>query len=28
IQPTFDATRYPDIDQQLAPGTWNELPRE
>ncbi|MGH5166514.1 hypothetical protein, partial [Klebsiella pneumoniae] len=27
-QPTFDATRYPDIDQQLAPGTWNELPRE
>ncbi|WP_261316487.1 hypothetical protein, partial [Klebsiella pneumoniae] len=24
----FDATRYPDIDQQLAPGTWNELPRE
>ncbi len=20
IQPTFDATRYPDIDQQLAPG--------
>lgn len=28
IQPTFDATRYPDIDQQLAPGAWNELPRE
>ncbi|STV59073.1 alanine/glycine transport protein [Klebsiella pneumoniae subsp. ozaenae] len=28
IQPTFDATRYPDIDQQLAPGPWNELPRE
>ncbi|MFT3348337.1 hypothetical protein ACMWCG_19460, partial [Klebsiella pneumoniae] len=25
---TFDATRYPDIDQQLAPGAWNELPRE
>ncbi|MBX4313681.1 alanine:cation symporter family protein, partial [Mycobacterium tuberculosis] len=22
IQPTFDATRYPDIDQQLAPGAW------
>ena len=28
IQPTFDATRYPGIDQQLAPGAWNELPRE
>ncbi|HDH0203703.1 TPA: alanine:cation symporter family protein [Klebsiella pneumoniae] len=28
IQPTFDATRYPDIDQQLAPGAWNELSRE
>lgn len=28
IQPAFDATRYPDIDQQLAPGAWNELPRE
>lgn len=28
IQPTFDATRYPDIDQQLAPGARNELPRE
>jgi AGCS family alanine or glycine:cation symporter len=28
IQPTFDATRYPDIHQQLAPGAWNELPRE
>ncbi len=23
IQPTFDATRYPDIDQQLAPGARN-----
>lgn len=28
IQPTFDAARYPDIHQQLAPGAWNELPRE
>lgn len=28
IQPTFDASRYPEIHQQLAPGAWNELPRE
>jgi AGCS family alanine or glycine:cation symporter len=24
----FDATRYPEINQQLAPGAWDELPRE
>ncbi|WP_434666339.1 alanine/glycine:cation symporter family protein [Klebsiella sp. B345] len=28
VQPTFDATRYPEINQQLAPGTWNDLPHE
>ncbi|HAT1609379.1 TPA: sodium:alanine symporter family protein [Raoultella planticola] len=28
VQPTFDATRYPEINQQLAPGAWDELPRE
>ncbi|TCW12903.1 AGCS family alanine or glycine:cation symporter [Raoultella sp. BIGb0138] len=28
VQPTFDATRYPEIRQQLAPGSWDDLPRE
>lgn len=28
VRPTFDATRYPEINQQLAPGAWDELPRE
>lgn len=28
VQPTFDATRYPEISQQLAPGAWDDLPRE
>ena len=28
VRPTFDATRYPEINQQLAPGAWDEVPRE
>ena len=28
IQPVFDATRYPDIEAQLAPGAWDDLPRQ
>jgi AGCS family alanine or glycine:cation symporter len=28
VQPTFDAARYPEIRQQLAPGTWDGPPRE
>lgn len=28
VRPTFDATRYPEINQQLAPGAWDDLPRE
>jgi alanine or glycine:cation symporter, AGCS family len=28
VQPTFDPARYPEIHQQLAPGTWDGPPRE
>ncbi|KAA1049575.1 sodium:alanine symporter family protein [Pseudocitrobacter sp. 73] len=28
VQPVFTARYYPDIEQQLAPGTWDEPPRE
>ena len=27
-RPEFDVTRYPEIQQQLVPGTWDNLPRE
>lgn len=27
-RPEFDVTRYPQIHQQLMPGTWDNLPRE
>ena len=27
VQPVFDPFRYPEIEQQLAPDTWDELPR-
>ncbi|WP_368542266.1 alanine/glycine:cation symporter family protein [Enterobacter soli] len=28
VQPVFDATRYPEIESQIAPGTWDDLPRQ
>jgi len=28
IQPVFDANRYPEINAQLAPGSWDDLPRQ
>lgn len=28
VQPVFNARYYPDIEQQLAPGAWDEPPRE
>lgn len=28
VRPVFDATRYPEIASQLAPGTWDDLPRQ
>lgn len=28
VRPEFDPRRYPDIRQQLAPGTWDEPPRD
>ncbi|MBM6607606.1 sodium:alanine symporter family protein [Enterobacteriaceae bacterium RIT814] len=28
IQPVFDAARYPDIEAQIAPGAWDDLPRQ
>lgn len=27
IQPVFDASRYPEIEAQIAPGSWDDLPR-
>lgn len=27
VAPVFDASRYPEIASQLAPGTWDDLPR-
>lgn len=27
IPPVFDPTRYPEVEAQLAPGTWDDLPR-
>ena len=28
VPPVFDATRYPEIESQIAPGTWDDLPRQ
>ncbi|WP_050737512.1 alanine/glycine:cation symporter family protein [Enterobacter ludwigii] len=28
VPPVFDASRYPDIQAQIAPGTWDDLPRQ
>lgn len=28
IRPVFDPLRYPEIEPQLAPGAWDDLPRE
>lgn len=28
IRPVFDPKRYPEIERQLAPGAWDEVPRE
>jgi AGCS family alanine or glycine:cation symporter len=28
IQPVFEATRYPEIEAQIAPGAWDDLPRQ
>lgn len=27
VQPVFDASRYPEIEAQIAPGSWDDLPR-
>ena len=28
IKPVFDPSRYPEIAQQLAPGSWDDVPRQ
>lgn len=28
IRPVFDPLRYPDIEQQLAPDAWDDIPRD
>lgn len=28
IKPVFDPARYPEIEQQLAPGSWDNVPRQ
>jgi AGCS family alanine or glycine:cation symporter len=28
VKPVFDPARYPDIEQQLAPGSWDDVPRQ
>ena len=28
LKPVFDATRYPEIEAQIAPGSWDDLPRQ
>lgn len=28
IRPVFDPARYPEIEQQLAPGSWDNVPRQ
>jgi len=27
VQPVFDPSRYPEIETQIAPGSWDDLPR-
>ena len=27
VQPVFDPSRYPEIESQIAPGSWDDLPR-
>ena len=27
VAPVFDPSRYPEIEQQIAPGTWDDVPR-
>jgi len=28
VKPVFDPARYPEIEQQLAPGSWDDVPRQ
>jgi AGCS family alanine or glycine:cation symporter len=28
VKPVFEPARYPDIEQQLAPGSWDDVPRQ
>jgi len=28
VQPVFNVSRYPEIEAQLAPGAWDDLPRQ
>lgn len=28
VKPVFDPSRYPEIEQQLAPGSWDDVPRQ
>ncbi|WP_108417125.1 alanine/glycine:cation symporter family protein [Enterobacter mori] len=28
LKPVFDPTRYPEIETQIAPGSWDDLPRQ
>ncbi|MGF3810200.1 alanine/glycine:cation symporter family protein [Enterobacter mori] len=28
LKPVFDPTRYPEIEAQIAPGSWDDLPRQ
>jgi AGCS family alanine or glycine:cation symporter len=28
VRPVFDVARYPEIEAQLAPGAWDDLPRQ
>lgn len=28
VAPVFNPSRYPDIEQQLAPGSWDDVPRQ
>lgn len=28
VQPVFDPSRYPEIERQLAPGSWDDVPRQ
>lgn len=28
VKPVFDPSRYPEIEQQIAPGSWDDVPRQ